>query len=147
MTHPVTDMDLPNFLVSLNEVDAEQFKWTAKVNAQSVDFLNVTIMKCPDFSISGNLQFKTYRKPAWRPQYIGWYSQHAPAYKRGIFAGEVRRHLVNSSENVDFQAEINQLRTELTKRVYPGHILPEVRYDAKEMQQVLQELQSKRQDM
>ena len=74
MTHPVTDMDVPNFLVSLNEVDAEQFKWTAKVNAQSVDFLDLTITKCPDFSISGNLQFKTYRKPAWRPQYIGWYS-------------------------------------------------------------------------
>ena len=94
----------------------------------------------PAAAVSGNLQFKTYRKPAWRPQYICWYSQHAPACKRGIFAGEVRRHLINSSKNVDFQAEINQLRTELTKRGYPGHILPDVRYDAKERQQLLQKI-------
>ena len=50
----------------------------------------------------------------------------------------------DSSENVDFQAEINQLRTELTKRGYPGHILPEVLYDAKERQQLLQKLQSRK---
>ena len=34
VTHPVTDMDVPNFLVSSNEVDTEQFRWKAKMIAE-----------------------------------------------------------------------------------------------------------------
>jgi len=42
------------------------------------------------------------------------------------------------------QADVNQLRTELAKRSYPRHILPDVRYEGKERQLLLQRLQSRK---
>ena len=88
--------------------------------------------------------FRTYKKPAWRPQYLGWHSCHPVGCKLSIFKSEARRHLLNCSCEVDFNAEIDFLRSELLKRGYPSFRLPVVRHSIAERQAFLQKLEDRK---
>jgi len=125
------------FLEELSDIDPEQLVWEAKVNAEVANFLDLTISKSLDFDRTGKLHFQTYRKQNWRPQYIVYSSQHAPACFRGIFKGEAIRHMVNCSTCIEYDKRIAELRQTLRIRGYPECVMPRIPYDAPKRQEYL----------
>ena len=55
---------------------------------------------------TGEVLFKTYRKPNWKPQYLSYHSQHLEACKMGIYKCEATRHLLNCSRDFDYDSNM-----------------------------------------
>jgi hypothetical protein len=50
--HPEETADVQHFIQCLNDRDPSQFKWTAKVSKESIDFLDLTITKKSGFKLN-----------------------------------------------------------------------------------------------
>lgn len=116
--HPPYPGFTHQLMEELNTVDAEQFVWTHKETYDSVDFLDLTLQKSPDFEVSGKIWCRLYRKPHWHAQFLHKLSFHAPAVARGIYAGEATRTLLCSTRVEDYDRDLKILRDALRARGY-----------------------------
>ena len=46
------------------------FKWKATICSMSINFLDLTISKSPEFEQSGKLNFRTFKKPCFVNKFI-----------------------------------------------------------------------------
>ena len=63
--------------------------------------------------------------------------------KMGIYWGEVRRHLVNCSEESTYEAKLQELGGALRRRGYPEALLQPAPYDAQLRENILENLHNR----
>ena len=106
------------FITELNQCHhALEFKVTH--SHTSVDFLDLTIYKGDRFGASGILDTKLFRKPCDHLAPLPYHSAHPPQTFKGIFVGEVKRLIRNTSNEDLFSRELAQMVTVFKSRGYP----------------------------
>ena len=112
---------LNQFLVQLDNFHPN-LKFTHSVSDISVNFLDLTIYKGPNFKTSHRLDLKTYQKPLNLYQYIEYTSAHPRNIYRSIILGECKRHLRNNTRPETFIATTTIFKKRLLKRKYPKQL-------------------------
>ena len=117
-------MSVDSFVDALSSIDKEQLVWTVKTSSQAIDFMDLTIEKEAGFEGHGRISTRTYQKPGFAPQYLAFLSQHNLACKRGIFRGEAHRHMLNCSQETQYDKFVTNLRSSMLRRGVPNVIAP-----------------------
>jgi len=105
--------------------------------------MDLRISKAPGFASTGRISTRTYVKPDCNSQLLAFHSQHPRSCKKSIFKGEVQRHLLNCSCSSDFDAAVQRLRADLSKRGYPASYTPQVSYDVGKREQMIHQLRNR----
>ena len=105
----------------LDEIDSYHYSitFTHEVSSKQINFLDLTIFKGHRFSEQGFLDLRPYAKACHSFSYLHFTSNHHPGVFKGIFIGEVKRTMRNSSNINIFAEELNKLVTRLRSRGYP----------------------------
>ena len=113
---------LQSFLGDLRACDPDMLKWTFSEASNRVDFLDLTIEK----HVDGRLLTSTFRKPGHNVQYLHGASFHPVQQKKSIFRGEVCRHLINTSPELQhrYDEDIKHILCGLRRRGH-SHLLHE----------------------
>ena len=109
---------LSQFLTDLNSFHPN-FRFTHSVSSLSVDFLDITIYKGPDFRVTNKLDIKTFQKAQNLYQYLEFTSAHPKNIYSSIILRECNRHLRNNSRPETFEASIKTFQKRLQERKYP----------------------------
>ena len=89
--------------------------FTAKVELQSIDFLDVTAHK----SIQNTIYFSLFKKTINRYLYLPFNSEHTLATKKGFIRGELIRLARNNTRLIDFISNRKTFYGNLRSRGYP----------------------------
>ena len=94
-----TEEDLLQFLTALNTFHPSlHFTYTYSYN--SINFLDLTIYKGPNFSYTHTLDTKMYQKEQNLYQYLHYMSNHTHKTHKAIITGECTRYLrTNTTED------------------------------------------------
>ena len=122
--HALEEFD--KFLKDLNSV-RERIRFTAEVNTQSCNFLDLTIYKGPEFLSTGRLSTKIYYKPTNTFSFpLG--SSHMPTqFHRSIAIWEMTHLLRNTDNPALYRHYQNKLIKKFKRRGYPKKILREIK--------------------
>ena len=122
---PHTRQELDSFLTDLNRIKT-RIRFSAEVNTQSCNFLDLTIYKSPTFPTTGILSTKIYYKETNTMSFpLG--SSYTPRHVlRSIAIGETIRLLRNTDSPVLYRHYKRKLFKQLKKRQYPKNILRDV---------------------
>ena len=93
-------------------------KFTAEISNSSIDFLDITIYKGPNFKNTGKLSTKIFTKPCDTFQYIMPSSTHPPSTFKAFIYGEFLRIIRNSSEKEEYDATSSLFKERLLRRGY-----------------------------
>ena len=93
-------------------------KFTADISNSSINFLDITIYKGPNFKDTGKLSTKIFTKPCDTFQYILPTSTHPPSTFKAFIYGEFLRIIRNSSEKEEYEATSSLFKERLLKRGY-----------------------------
>ena len=107
--------------------------------------MDLTIEKEAGFEGHGRISTRTYQKPGFAPQYLAFLSQHNLACKRGIFRGEAHRHMLNCSQETQYDKFVTNLKSSMLRRGYPTSLLQRVHYDSERRLELLKRLRGRRQ--
>ena len=83
---------LNQFLLALNNYH-QNLKFTHTSSKSSINFLDLTIYKGPDFHITNQLDLRTFQKPQNLYQYLEYTSAHPKSIYQSIILGECTRYL------------------------------------------------------
>lgn len=116
-----TREELNKFLRELN-TRQKKIKFTAEVETQACNFLDLTIYKSPTFLSTGILSTKIYYKPTNTFSYhLG--TSHVPRQiHKGIATGEMTRLLRNTKSPTLYRHYQNKLIKRFERRAYPKSI-------------------------
>ena len=101
-------------------------KFTHTVSAHSVDFLDLTIYKGPDFHQTHKLDLKTYQNPQNIYQYLEYTSNHPKDTHKAIIYGECIRYLRSNTRPETFAATIKKFEKRLLQIKYPKKLIGKV---------------------
>ena len=93
-------------------------KFTADISDSSINFLDITIYKGPNFKNTGRLSTKIFTKPCDTFQYIMPTSIHPPSTFKAFIYGEFLRIIRNSSEKEEYEASSKLFKERLILRGY-----------------------------
>jgi len=114
-THPREELD--TFLETANNWHPH-VTLDATVNAQQVDFLDVTVYKAHDHALTGRLDTKSYRKPTDNMQYLHPESHHPKHTFTGLIHGLLLRLQRLNSRRETFEFAAKELFQALLDRGY-----------------------------
>ena len=109
---------LPDFITALNNFHPK-LRFTHEQSPNSINFLDITIYKGPNFQTTQLLDLKTYQKPQNLYQYIEYTSEHPEHIYRSIILGECTRYLRTNTREETYTAIIKLFQKRLTTRQYP----------------------------
>ncbi|KAG5895901.1 hypothetical protein JTB14_000513 [Gonioctena quinquepunctata] len=115
------DEHLQDFFSGINRI-RDSIKFTMEMETNSaLPFLDVNVER-----IGNEIRTSVYRKKTHTGQYLSYCSNHPSSTKRGIVRTLVERatHICNDVESLD--AELNHIREDLHRNVYPKKLLEEV---------------------
>ena len=118
--------DLDKFLKDLNSV-RERTQFTAEVNTQSCNFLDLTIHKGLKFLSTGRLSTKIYYKPTNTFSFLLGSSHMPTQFHRSIAIWEMTRLLRNTDNPALHRHYQNKLIKKFNRRGYPKKILREIK--------------------
>ncbi len=116
------NQDLIGFVTRLNSYHPD-LQFTYQHSNTSIDFLDLTIYKDEDFSLSHTLQTKTFQKPQNLYQYVQFYSFHPKSTFKGLIIGECIRYARTNSTRSNFDSQVQLFKQRLQKRKYPPHFI------------------------
>ena len=91
---------------------------TFKHSTQSADYLDVTVFKGPQFTLTGKLDSKQYTKPSSSGLHLPRQSYHPESTFNSILSGTVRRSVIASSSLANHQMEMTKKRSQFNVRGY-----------------------------
>ena len=94
-------------------------RFTCTVSKSSVNFLDLTIYKGPDFHQTHRLDLKTFQKPQDLYQYLDFTSAHPQHVYRSIVLGECARYLRSNTRKDTYLATTAVFQKRLQARNYP----------------------------
>ena len=101
-------------------------KFKATINSNSIDFLDVTIFKGPNFENNNILDTKVHFKPTDTHELLHKSSYHPPHTFKGIIKSQIIRFHRISSHPKDFQLACDTVFPVLYKRNYKEKFIKEV---------------------
>ncbi len=101
-------------------------KFTADISDSTINFLDLTIFKSPDYHNTGKLSTKVFTKPCDTFQYIMPNSIHPPATFKAFIYGEFLRFARNSSEEEDFTNQSAFFKQKLIERGYTEDFITKI---------------------
>ena len=120
-----TTETLTTFLNNLNSFHPN-LCFTHEHSTTSVDFLDLTIYKGPDFPITNILDLKTFQKPRNLYQYLHYKSSHQNQVFKSIIRGECIRYTRTNTTEATYRAMIYMFKQRLLKRGYPETLVNRV---------------------
>ena len=112
-----TDKQLDTVIEQFQTADPNK-PVTVEVSRQSVDFLDVTLYKGPQFILTGKLDTKLYTKPASSNLHLPRTSHHPPSTFQSILTGQKRRSIIASSSLSSHSAEMVKSYKQYSARGY-----------------------------
>ena len=109
---------LNDFLSALNS-HHPNLRFTCTVSKSSVNFLDLTVYKGPDFHQTHRLDLKTFQKPQNLYQYLDFTSAHPQHVYRSIVLGECARYLRSNTRKDTYLATTAVFQKRLQARNYP----------------------------
>ena len=113
-----TRYNLDKFAHNLNNFHPN-IKFTITTSVNKIDFLDLTIYKGHNFSVTKLLDTKTFQKPNSLYQYLYFDSFHPKTTFKAIIIGECIRYARSNTEETNYIAQTSLLRDRLLKRNYP----------------------------
>ena len=98
---------------------------TFKHSTQSADYLDITVFKGPQFTLTGKFDTKLYTKPSSSSLHLPRQSHHPESTFNSILSGTVRRSVVASSNWANHQHEMLSKRDQFFVRGYSSCSLTE----------------------
>ena len=98
---------------------------TFKHSTQSADYLDITVFKGPQFTLTGKFDTKLYTKPSSSALHLPRQSHHPESTFNSILSGAVRRSVVASSNWANHQHEMLSKRDQFFVRGYSSYSLTE----------------------
>ena len=117
-----TEENLEEFLTDINQFNPA-LQYTHHTSSSTVDFLDLTIYKGPLFSITNNLDTKTYQKPHNLYQYLHYNSNHQRSVYKSIISGELTRYVRTNTLQDNYEATKNLFKQRLLARGYPRRLI------------------------
>ena len=102
-------------------------KLKATISENSIDFLDTTVFKGPDFSVTGQLDTKVFFKPTDTHQLLHKKSFHPKHTFKGLIKSQILRFKRISSLQSDLQKTINILFRALRRRGYSNRFLRKIK--------------------
>jgi hypothetical protein len=96
---------------------------TFKHSTQTADYLDVTVFKGPQFTLTGKLDTKQYTKPSSSSLHLPRQSHHPESTFNSILSGTVRRSVIASSTLSNHQFEMVAKFNQFRVRGYSSHSL------------------------
>jgi hypothetical protein len=96
---------------------------TFKHSTQTADYLDVTVFKGPQFTLTGKLDTKQYTKPSSSSLHLPRQSHHPESTFNSILSGTVRRSVIASSTLSSHQFEMVAKFNQFRVRGYSSHSL------------------------
>ena len=110
---------LASFLQNLNNFHPN-LHFTHESSTTSINFLDLTIYKGPNFLYTNKLDSKTYQKPLNLYQYLHFTSAHHSHIFKSIIRGECVRYVRTNTTRESYQATLHMFKQRLLKRGYPN---------------------------
>ena len=112
---------LNTFLQALNNYHPH-LRFTHVTSNSSVNFLDLTIYKGPDFHLTHQLDLRTFQKPQNLYQYLDYTSAHPKHIYRSIVLGECVRYLRSNTRPETYAAITASFQARLQERNYPNKL-------------------------
>ena len=119
-TYPLVDFE--QFLVNLNQIHPS-INFTAQISSLACDFLDLTIYKAPDFTMTGKLSTTIYYKPSNTFSFPLGSSFMPRTIFKGIAIGELTRLIRNTTSPVLFRYYKRKLIHHFRCRKYSKNII------------------------
>ena len=116
---------LDQFILSLNSYHPN-LKYTHVSSKLSVNFLDLTIYKGPNFSSSHKLDVTTYQKPQNLYQYLDFSSAHPKHVFKSLVLGECIRYVRSNTRLETFVATTKLFQKRLQQRGYPNKFVGKI---------------------
>ena len=112
---------LDQFLSNLNAFHPN-LKFTHTSSNSTIDFLDLTIYKGPNFSTTHKLDMKTFQKEQNLYQYLEYTSAHPCNTYNSIVLGECVRYLRSNTRLETYLAVVKSFQKRLQERQYPNKL-------------------------
>ena len=109
---------LTEFLSDLNTFH-QYLHFSHEFSTTSINFLDFTILKGPDFPFTNLLYSKTYQKPLNLYQYLHFTSSHPPRVFKSIIRGECVRYARTNTTPEGYFTTLHNFKQRLINRDYP----------------------------
>ena len=96
---------------------------TVEVSRQSVDFLDVTLYKGPQFTLTGKFDTKLYTKPSSSSLHLPRTSHHPDSTFNAILSNEMRRSVIASNSLTNHMSEMAKKQQQFRVRGYSNGVL------------------------
>jgi hypothetical protein len=96
---------------------------TVEISRQSVDFLDATLYKGPQFILTGKLDTKMYTKPSSSALHLPRRSHHPDSTFNAIISNEMRRSIIASSSLGNHMREMTKKHKQFLARGYSNGVL------------------------
>ena len=113
-----TERELYAFLSDLNSFHPN-LRFTHEHSTTSINFLDLTIFKGPQFAFTNLLDTKTFQKPLNLYQYLHFSSAHPKNVFKSIIRGECIRYIRTNTTYETYKATVLLFTQRLHKRNYP----------------------------
>ena len=117
-----TDKQLDTVIEQFHTADPNK-PVTVEVSRQSVDFLDVTLYKGPQFILTGKLDTKLYTKPSSSSLHLPRTSHHPDSTFDAILSNEMRRSVIASSSLTNHMSEMVKKQQQFRARGYSNGVL------------------------
>ena len=116
---------LDTFLLNLNSYHPH-LNFTHNSSKSTIDFLDLTVYKGPEFPATHKLDIKTFQKPQNLYQYLEYTSAHPRKVFRAIILGECKRYLRTNTRQETYMATITTFKKRLQERQYPSKMIGKI---------------------
>ena len=101
------DKDLDDFLLKLNNFQP-QIKFTTTQSDTAVNFLDITIYKNSNFTVTGKLSTSTHEKENNLFQYLHFKSNNQLSVYKGLIIGEAIRYVRTNSTIEKYKEQLSK---------------------------------------
>ena len=109
-------------MLNLNQFNSS-LTYTHQSSSTSIDFLDLTIYKGPNFPNTSILDTCTFQKPQNLYQYLHYSSNHPKSLFKAIITGELIRHVRTNTREEQYVAMTKLFENRLLARAYPKSLI------------------------
>eukprot|EP00731_Ephydatia_muelleri_P005538 Em0002g1714a len=117
-----TQTDFDNFVQQCNKLHTS-IKFTSECSTTEINFLDMTVLKGPNFQQRQKLDIKTFKKPTNKQAYVHGSSFHPPGIGKSIALGESYRALRTNTDKTNFLKQIDSVHNALLSRGYKQTVI------------------------